>query len=118
MSRKQSIITLLLCLILVTQISAYAQSVKVITLPNVEVDTLSYPALRILKQLQSHEDEDPAGTDSPRCIPPLRDDHHRTHQPGYKYHARCTQDKSRLTQRKAEKEIGQENLQGRRHFNL
>lgn len=58
MSRKQSIITLLLCLILVTQISAYAQSVKVITLPNVEVDTLSYPALRILKQLQSHEDED------------------------------------------------------------
>lgn len=58
MSRNNSIIPLLLCLIFVTQTSANAQSEKVITLPNVEVDTLSYPALRILKQLQAHAHED------------------------------------------------------------
>lgn len=58
MSRNNSFIPLLLCLIFVTQTQVYAQSEKVITLPNVEVDTLSYPALRILKQLQAHEKED------------------------------------------------------------
>lgn len=58
MLRKETIITLLLSLIIVTQIPASAQTERVITLPNVEVDTLSYPALRILRQLQTHEHED------------------------------------------------------------
>lgn len=58
MSRSNPIISLLLCLIITAQIQVNAQSEKVITLPNVEVDTLSYPALRILRQLQAHENED------------------------------------------------------------
>lgn len=58
MFSSNSIITFLLYLIIAAQILANAQSEKVITLPNVEVDTLSYPALRILKQLQAHEKED------------------------------------------------------------
>lgn len=56
---------LLLMLILLccgSPILADAQQERVITLPNVEVDTLSYPAIRVLRQLQSHEREDRLAT--------------------------------------------------------
>lgn len=52
--------TSLLIILAISLVMNVAQAApeRVITLPDVEVDTLAFPALRILKQLQQHEKED------------------------------------------------------------
>lgn len=52
-------VKLLLFLLLVSNLcAAKAQQTGVYTLPNIDVDTAAYPALRVLRQLHSHEKED------------------------------------------------------------
>ena len=54
----RTLLLLLVSLLLNLPTTTMAQAERVRTLPNVEVDTLAFPALRILQQLQQHEGED------------------------------------------------------------